>query len=215
MASHGRRFASKSTIRHKKMKVRQRQQARQLRKQVREIQKQQKVVRIKYDTLQHSVYKNSPAARALNTKTAFQSKRKLMQNGYNRETARHQLNTYNNRISSTKQGVRDIWDRSAQTIIKTKKGKQILKNNHMSDDEFLNRFHKVQANKASASGFWSLYSKISDVMQLKGVTATSPQVAQEALITYGNGESETISDDVIDDLMGTVNGIVLDDDEDY
>lgn len=210
MASHGRRFASYATKRHKAMKARKKQQALKIRRQVRNIQKQQRTVKTKFNSLQHSIYKNSPAARALNQDTAFMSRRELMKNGYNREKAFNELNTYNNRVSSTKSGVKDIWDRSVHTIINTRKGKENLSKNNMSDTEFMKRFHRMQGNKESTKSFWSTYSKLEDVMQVKGVTATSPQIAKEAMLHFGNSESEIISDEMVNELMGTVNGIVLD-----
>lgn len=191
------------------MKARKRLENKQLRKQVKKIQQQQKVTKIKYQRLQHSVYKDSPAARALNTKTAFMSKKELLKSGYNREKARTQLRTYNSRISSTRQGVKRIWDRSANTIIKTKKGREFLNKRGLSENEFFTKFHEIQKNKEQAKNFWDLYGKLQDVMQVKGVKATSPQIAKEAILHYGNGETQIVSDEIVNELIGNVYGITL------
>lgn len=209
MASHGRRFASASTKRHKAMKARKRLKETQLRKEVRKIQTQQRMTMIKYQRLQHSVYKNSPATRALNTRTAFMSKRELLKSGYNREKARTQLRTYNSRISSTRQGVNKIWDRSANTIIKTKKGRDFLNKRGLSEKEFFTKFHEIQKSREQAQSFWELYGKLQDVMQVKGVKATSPQIAKEAILHYGNGETQIVSDEMVNELIGNVYGITL------
>ena len=209
MASHGRRFASASVKRHKAMKSRKRLENKQLRKQVKKIQQQQKVTKIKYQRLQHSVYRDSPAARALDTKTAFMSKRELLKSGYNREKVRTQLRTYNNRISSTRQGVKDIWDKSANTIINTQQGRNFLNKRGLSEKEFFNKFHQIQKDKEQAKSFWELYGKLQDVMQIKGVKATSPQIAKEAILHYGNGETQLVSEDIVNDLIGNVYGINL------
>lgn len=191
------------------MKARKRLKATQLRKEVKRIQTQQRMTMQKYQRLQHSVYKDSPAARALNTRTAFMSKRELLKSGYNREKARTQLRTYNSRISSTRQGVKRIWDRSANTIIKTKKGREFLNKRGLSDKEFFTKFHEIQKSKEQAKNFWELYGKLQDVMQVKGVKATSPQIAKEALLHYGNGETQIVSDEIVNELIGNVYGITL------
>ena len=209
MASHGKRFASKSVKRHKAMKARKRLENKQLRKQVKKIQQQQRVTKIKYQRLQHSVYRDSPAARALDTKTAFMSKRELLKSGYNREKVRTQLRTYNNRVSSTRQGVKDIWDKSANTIINTRQGRNFLNKKGLSEKEFFNKFHQIQKDKDQAKSFWELYGKLQDVMQVKGVKATSPQIAKEAILHYGNGETQLVSEDIVNDLIGNVYGINL------
>lgn len=209
MASHGRRFASASVKRHKAMKARKRLENKQLRKQVKKIQQQQRVTKIKYQRLQHSVYRDSPAARALDTKTAFMSKRELLKSGYNREKVRTQLRTYNNRVSSTRQGVKDIWDKSANTIINTRQGRNFLNKKGLSEKEFFTRFHEIQKSKQQAQSFWELYGKLQDVMQVKGVKATSPQIAKEAILHFGNGETELVSDQIVNDLIGNVYGINL------
>lgn len=209
MASHGRRFASASTKRHKAMKAKQKAKQVKIRKQVKSIQKMQKSTKQKFESLQHSVYKNSPAARALKQNTAFMSKKELMKNGYNREKAFNELNKYNNRVSSTRSGVKDMWDRSANTIIHTRKGREYLAKKSMTDDEFIHQFHNIQVDKKKAQSFWSLYSKLEDVMKIKGVTATSPQIAKEAILHYGNGETQIVSDEMVDELMGMVYGIQL------
>ena len=46
-------------------------------------------------------------------------------------------------------------------------------------------------------------------MKIKGVTATSPQIAKEAILHFGNGETEIVSDSMVDELMGMVYGIQL------
>lgn len=209
MASHGRRFASASVKRHKAMKARKRLENKQLRKEVKKIQQQQRVTKIKYQRLQHSVYRDSPAARALNSKTAFMSKRELLKSGYNREKVRTQLRTYNNRVSSTRQGVKDMWDRSANTIINTRQGRNFLNKKGLSEKEFFTRFHEIQRNKDQAKSFWELYGKLQDVMQVKGVKATSPQIAKEAILHFGNGETELVSEDIVNELIGNVYGITL------
>lgn len=209
MASHGRRFASASTKRHKAMKARKRLKNTQLRKEVKRIQQQQRVTKIKYQRLQHSVYKDSPAARALNTKTAFMSKRELLKNGYNREKVRTQLRMYNKRVSSTRQGVKDIWDKSANTIINTRQGRKFLNKKGLSEKEFFDRFHEIQKSKEQAQSFWELYGKLQDVMQVKGVKATSPQLAKEAILHFGNGETQIVSDEIVNELIGNVYGITL------
>lgn len=209
MASHGRRFARASTKRHKAMKAKQKAKQVKIRKQVKSIQKVQKSTKQKFESLQHSVYKDSPAARAFKTDTAFMSKKELMKNGYNREKAFNELNKYNNRVSSTRSGVKDIWDRSANTIIHTRKGREYLANKSMTDDEFLHQFHNIQVDKKKAEGFWKLYSQLEDVMKIKGVTATSPQIAKEAILHFGNGETEIVSDEIVNELMGMVYGIQL------
>ena len=209
MASHGRRFASASVKRHKTMKARKRLENKQLRKQVKKIQQQQRVTKIKYQRLQHSVYRDSPAARSLDTKTAFMSKRELLKSGYNREKVRTQLRTYNNRISSTRQGVKDIWDKSANTIINTRQGRNFLNKNGLSEKEFFNKFHEIQKSKDQAKSFWELYGKLQDVMQVKGVKATSPQIAKEAILHFGNGETQLVSEDIVNELIGNVYGITL------
>ena len=209
MASHGRRFASASVKRHKAMKARKRLENKQLRKQVKKIQQQQRVTKIKYQRLQHSVYRDSPAARALDTKTAFMSKRELLKSGYNREKVQTQLRTYNNRVSSTRQGVKDIWDKSANTIINTRQGRNFLNKKGLSEKEFFNKFHQIQKDKDQAKSFWELYGKLQDVMQVKGVKATSPQIAKEAILHYGNGETQLVSEDIVNDLIGNVYGINL------
>lgn len=191
------------------MKSRKRLENKQLRKQVKKIQQQQKVTKIKYQRLQHSVYRDSPAARALDTKTAFMSKRELLKSGYNREKVRTQLRTYNNRISSTRQGVKDIWDKSANTIINTQQGRNFLNKRGLSEKEFFNKFHQIQKDKEQAKSFWELYGKLQDVMQIKGVKATSPQIAKEAILHYGNGETQLVSEDIVNDLIGNVYGINL------
>ena len=209
MASHGRRFARASVKRHKAMKAKQKAKQVKIRKQVKNIQKMQKSTKQKFESLQHSVYKNSPAARSLKQNTAFMSKKELMKNGYNREKAFNELNKYNNRVSSTRSGVKDIWDRSANTIIHTRKGREYLAKKSMTDDEFIHQFHNIQVDKKKAQSFWSLYSKLEDVMKIKGVTATSPQIAKEAILHFGNGETEIVSDSMVDELMGMVYGIQL------
>lgn len=209
MASHGRRVASASVKRHKVMKARKRLENKQLRKQVKKIQQQQRVTKIKYQRLQHSVYRDSPAARALDTKTAFMSKRELLKSGYNREKVRTQLRTYNNRVSSTRQGVKDIWDKSANTIINTRQGRNFLNKKGLSEKEFFNKFHQIQKYKDQAKSFWELYGKLQDVMQVKGVKATSPQIAKEAILHYGNGETQLVSEDIVNELIGNVYGINL------
>lgn len=209
MASHGRRFASASVKRHKAMKARKRLENKQLRKQVKKIQQQQRVTKIKYQRLQHSVYRDSPAARALDTKTAFMSKKELLKSGYNREKVKTQLRTYNNSVSSTRQGVKDIWDKSANTIINTRQGRNFLNKKGLSEKEFFNKFHQIQKDKNQAKSFWELYGKLQDVMQVKGVKATSPQIAKEALLHYGNGETQLVSEDIVNDLIGNVYGINL------
>lgn len=209
MASHGRRFASASVKRRKTMKARKRLENKQLRKQVKKIQQQQKVTKIKYQRLQHSIYKDSPAVRALNTKTAFMSKRDLLKSGYNREKVRTQLRTYNNRISSTRQGVKDIWDRSASTIINTRQGRNFLNKKGLTEKEFFNKFHQIQKDKYQAKSFWELYGKLQDVMQVKGVKATSPQIAKEAILHYGNGETQLVSEEIVNELIGNIYGITL------
>lgn len=209
MASHGRRFASASTKRHKAMKARKRLENKQLRKEVKKIQQQQRVTKIKYQRLQHSAYRDSPAARALNIKTAFMSKRELLKSGYNREKVRTQLRMYNNRVSSTRQGVKDMWDRSANTIINTRQGRNFLNKKGLSEKEFFTRFHEIQRNKDQAKSFWELYGKLQDVMQVKGVKATSPQIAKEAILHFGNGETELVSEDIVNELIGNVYGITL------
>ena len=191
------------------MKARKHLKETQLRKEVRKIQQQQRMTMQKYQRLQHSIYKDSPAARALNTRTAFMSKRELLKSGYNREKARTQLRMYNNRISSTRQGVKKIWDRSANTIIKTRKGRDFLNKRGLSENEFFSRFHEIQKSKEQAKSFWELYGKLQDVMQVKGVKATSPQIAKEAILHYGNGETEIVSDDIVNELIGNVYGITL------
>lgn len=209
MASHGRRFASASVKRHKAMKARKKAQQVKIRKQVKNIQKMQKSTRQKIERLQHSVYKNSPAVRSFKKSTAFMSKRELMRNGYNRERAFNELNRYNNRVSSTRSGVKDMWERSANTIIHTRKGREYLAKKSMTDEEFMHRFHNIQVDKKKAQGFWHLYSQLEDVMKIKGVTATSPQIAKEAILHFGNGETEIVSDEIVNELMGTVYGIQL------
>lgn len=191
------------------MKARKRLENKQLRKQVKKIQQQQKVTKIKYQRLQHSVYRDSPAARALDAKTAFMSKRELLKSGYNREKVRTQLRTYNNRISSTRQGVKDIWDKSANTIINTRQGRNFLNKKGLSEKEFFNKFHKIQKDKDQAKSFWELYGKLQDIMQVKGVKATSPQIAKEAVLHFGNGETQLVSDEIVNELIGNVYGITL------
>ena len=191
------------------MKARKHLKETQLRKEVREIQRQQRMTMQKYQRLQHSIYKDSPAARALNTRTAFMSKRELLKSGYNREKARTQLRMYNGRISSTRQGVKKIWDRSANTIIKTKKGRDFLNKRGLSENEFFTKFHEIQKSKEQAKNFWDLYGKLQDVMQVKGVKATSPQIAKEAILHYGNGETQIVSDEMVNELIGNVYGITL------
>lgn len=191
------------------MKARKRLENKQLRKEVKKIQQQQRVTKIKYQRLQHSVYRDSPAARALNSKTAFMSKRELLKSGYNREKVRTQLRTYNNRVSSTRQGVKDMWDRSANTIINTRQGRNFLNKKGLSEKEFFTRFHEIQRNKDQAKSFWELYGKLQDVMQVKGVKATSPQIAKEAILHFGNGETELVSEDIVNELIGNVYGITL------
>ena len=191
------------------MKARKRLENKQLRKQVKKIQQQQKVTKIKYQRLQHSVYRDSPASRALDVKTAFMSKRELLKSGYNREKVRTQLRTYNNRISSTRQGVKDIWDKSANTIINTRQGRNFLNKKGLSEKEFFNKFHKIQKDKDQAKSFWELYGKLQDVMQVKGVKATSPQIAKEAVLHFGNGETQLVSDEIVNELIGNVYGITL------
>lgn len=209
MASHGRRFASASVKRHKAMKAKRRLKNTQLRKEVKRIQQQQRVTKIKYQRLQHSVYRDSPAARSLNTKTAFMSKRELLKSGYNREKVRTQLRTYNNRVSSTRQGVKDIWDKSANTIINTRQGRNFLNKKGLSEKEFFSKFHEIQKSKEQAKSFWELYGKLQDVMQVKGVKATSPQLAKEAILHFGNGETQIVSDEIVNELIGNVYGITL------
>lgn len=209
MASHRRRFASASTKRHKAMKARKRLESTKLRKEVRRIQKQQRATMLKYKRLQHSIYKDSPAARALNPRTAFMSKRELLKSGYNREKVRTQLRTYNNRISSTRQGVKRIWDKSANTIINTRQGRNFLNKRGLSEKEFFTKFHEIQKSKEQAKNFWELYGKLQDVMQVKGVKATSPQIAKEAILHYGNGETQIVSDEIVNELIGNVYGITL------
>lgn len=191
------------------MKARKRLENNQLRKQVKKIQQQQRVTKIKYQRLQHSVYRDSPAARALDTKTAFMSKRELLKSGYNREKVQIQLRMYNNRISSTRQGVKDIWDKSANTIINTRQGRNFLNKKGLSEKEFFNKFHQIQKDKDQAQSFWELYEKLQDVMQVKGVKATSPQIAKEAILHYGNGETQLVSEEIVNDLIGNVYGINL------
>ena len=191
------------------MKARKRLENKQLRKEVKKIQQQQRVTKIKYQRLQHSVYRDSPAARALNSKTAFMSKRELLKSGYNREKVRTQLRMYNNRVSSTRQGVKDMWDRSANTIINTRQGRNFLNKKGLSEKEFFTRFHEIQRNKDQAKSFWELYGKLQDVMQVKGVKATSPQIAKEAILHFGNGETELVSEDIVNELIGNVYGITL------
>lgn len=191
------------------MKARKRLENKQLRKQVKKIQQQQRVTKIKYQRLQHSVYRDSPAARALDTKTAFMSKRELLKSGYNREKVQTQLRTYNNRVSSTRQGVKDIWDKSANTIINTRQGRNFLNKKGLSEKDFFNKFHQIQKDKNQAKSFWELYGKLQDVMQVKGVKATSPQIAKEAILHYGNGETQLVSEDIVNDLIGNVYGINL------
>lgn len=191
------------------MKARKRLENKQLRKEVKKIQQQQRITKIKYQRLQHSVYRDSPAARALNTKTAFMSKRELLKSGYNREKVRTQLRMYNNRVSSTRQGVKDIWDKSANTIINTRQGRNFLNKKGLSEKEFFTRFHEIQKSKEQAKSFWELYGKLQDVMQVKGVKATSPQIAKEAILHFGNGETELVSEDIVNELIGNVYGITL------
>lgn len=191
------------------MKARKRLESTKLRKEVRSIQQQQRVTKIKYQRLQHSVYRDSPAARALNTNTAFMSKRELLKSGYNREKVRTQLRTYNNRVSSTRQGVKDIWDKSANTIINTRQGRNFLNKKGLSEKEFFSRFHEIQKSKEQAKSFWELYGKLQDVMQVKGVKATSPQIAKEAILHFGNGETQLVSDEIVNELIGNVYGITL------
>lgn len=209
MASHGRRFASARTKRHKKKKKKERIQQVNIRDEVKDIQKMQKSVKQKYNRLQHSVYKNSPAARSFKKDIAFMSKKDLLKSGYNREKAFNELNRYNNRVSSTRSGVKDMWDRSANTIIHTRKGREFLAKKSMTDDEFIHQFHNIQIDKKKAQGFWHLYSQLEDVMKIKGVTATSPQIAKEAILHFGNGETEIVSDEIVNELMETVYGIQL------
>lgn len=209
MASHGRRFASASTKRHKAMKARKRLKETQLRREVRKIQTQQRITMLKYQRLQHSIYRDSPAARSLNTRTAFMSKRELLKSGYNREKARTQLRMYNSRISSTRQGVKRIWDRSANTIINTRQGRNFLNKKGLSEKEFFSKFHEIQKSKEQAQSFWELYGKLQDVMQVKGVKATSPQIAKEAILHFGNGETQIVSDEIVNELIGNVYGITL------
>lgn len=209
MASHGRRFASARTKRHKKKKKKERNQQADIREEVKDIQKMQKSVKQKYNRLQHSVYKNSPAARSFKKDIAFMSKKDLLKSGYNREKAFNELNKYNNRVSSTRSGVKDIWDRSANTIIHTRKGREYLAKKSMTDDEFIHQFHSIQVDKKKAQSFWHLYSQLEDVMKIKGVTATSPQIAKEAILHFGNGETEIVSDEIVNELMETVYGIQL------
>lgn len=209
MASHGRRFASASTKRHKAMKARKRWENRQLRKQVKKLQQQQRATKLKYQRLQHSVYRDSPAARALNTKKAFMSKRELLKSGYNREKVRTQLRTYNNRVSSTRQGVKDIWDRSANTIINTRQGRKFLNKKGLSEKDFFNKLHEIQKSKEQAKSFWKLYGKLQDIMQVKGIKATSPQIAKEVVLHYGNDETQLVSEDIVNELTGNVYGITL------
>lgn len=191
------------------MKARKRLKNTQLRKEVKKIQQQQRVTKIKYQRLQHSVYKDSPAARALNEKTAFMSKRELLKSGYNREKVRTQLRMYNKRVSSTRQGVKDIWDKSANTIINTRQGRNFLNKKGLSEKEFFDRFHEIQKSKEQAQSFWELYGKLQDVMQVKGVKATSPQLAKEAILHFGNGETQIVSDEIVNELIGNVYGITL------
>lgn len=191
------------------MKAKRRLKNTQLRKEVKKIQQQQRVTKIKYQRLQHSVYKDSPAARSLNTKTAFMSKRDLLKSGYNREKVRTQLRMYNNRVSSTRQGVKDIWDKSANTIINTRQGRNFLNKKGLSEKEFFNKFHEIQKSKEQAKSFWELYGKLQDVMQVKGVKATSPQIAKEAILHFGNGETQIVSDEIVNELIGNVYGITL------
>ena len=191
------------------MKAKRRLKNTQLRKEVKRIQQQQRVTKIKYQRLQHSVYKDSPAARALNTKSAFMSKKELLKSGYNREKVRTQLRMYNNRVSSTRQGVKDIWDKSANTIINTRQGRNFLNKKGLSEKEFFTRFHEIQKSKEQAQSFWELYGKLQDVMQVKGVKATSPQIAKEAILHFGNGETQLVSDEIVNELIGNVYGITL------
>lgn len=191
------------------MKARKRLENKQLRKEVKRIQQQQRVTKIKYQRLQHSIYRDSPAARSLNTRTAFMSKRELLKSGYNREKVRTQLRTYNNRVSSTRQGVKRIWDRSANTIINTRQGRNFLNKRGLSEKEFFSKFHEIQKSKQQAKSFWELYGKLQDVMQVKGVKATSPQIAKEAILHYGNGETQIVSDEMVNELIGNVYGITL------
>lgn len=191
------------------MKAKRRLKNTQLRKEVKKIQQQQRITKIKYQRLQHSVYRDSPAARALNTKTAFMSKRELLKSGYNREKVRTQLRMYNNRVSSTRQGVKDIWDKSANTIINTRQGRNFLNKKGLSEKEFFSRFHEIQKSKEQAKSFWELYGKLQDVMQVKGVKATSPQIAKEAILHFGNGETQIVSDEIVNELIGNVYGITL------
>ena len=191
------------------MKAKRRLKNTQLRKEVKRIQQQQRVTKIKYQRLQHSVYRDSPAARSLNTKTAFMSKRELLKSGYNREKVRTQLRTYNNRVSSTRQGVKDIWDKSANTIINTRQGRNFLNKRGLSEKEFFSKFHEIQKSKEQAKSFWELYGKLQDVMQVKGVKATSPQLAKEAILHFGNGETQIVSDEIVNELIGNVYGITL------
>lgn len=191
------------------MKARKRLKNTQLRKEVKKIQQQQRVTKIKYQRLQHSIYKDSPAARSLNTKTAFMSKKELLKSGYNREKVRTQLRTYNNRVSSTRQGVKDIWDKSANTIINTRQGRNFLNKRGLSEKEFFSKFHEIQKSKEQAKSFWELYGKLQDVMQVKGVKATSPQLAKEAILHFGNGETQIVSDEIVNELIGNVYGITL------
>lgn len=191
------------------MKARKRLKNTQLRKEVKRIQQQQRVTKIKYQRLQHSIYRDSPAARSLNTRTAFMSKRELLKSGYNREKVRTQLRTYNNRVSSTRQGVKRIWDKSANTIINTRQGRNFLNKKGLSEKEFFSKFHEIQKSKEQAKSFWELYGKLQDVMQVKGVKATSPQIAKEAILHFGNGETQLVSDEIVNELIGNVYGITL------
>lgn len=191
------------------MKARKRWENRQLRKQVKKLQQQQRATKLKYQRLQHSVYRDSPAARALNTKKAFMSKRELLKSGYNREKVRTQLRTYNNRVSSTRQGVKDIWDRSANTIINTRQGRKFLNKKGLSEKDFFNKLHEIQKSKEQAKSFWKLYGKLQDIMQVKGIKATSPQIAKEVVLHYGNDETQLVSEDIVNELTGNVYGITL------
>ena len=137
------------------------------------------------------------------------SKRELLKSGYNREKVRTQLRMYNNRVSSTRQGVKDIWDKSANTIINTRQGRNFLNKKGLSEKEFFTRFHEIQKSKQQAKSFWEVYGKLQDVMQVKGVKATSPQIAKEAILHFGNGETEIVSDQIVNELIGNVYGITL------